>query len=188
MKQKNKYNVLIMSLISLAVGIFFCTCSHFIVNAVGWAIGAVLTLTGIVALLIYFLAKGAQSAIYLTGGIIFSVVGIFFLISQSAALKIIPIALGIILIIISTFMINSCVGMKRMNYKYWWIPLIFALVIICAGLFMIFRPGKSLEFSIIFVGIALIVDAVMGVITFFFHSKAVGQYVEADYREIDTQE
>lgn len=187
--KSSKNNLLTESLITLAVGILFVTCSSFIAGAIGWIIGAVLTITGICAILVYFLSKKNQSAAYVVIGAILTAIGLFFLIGRESALKILPIAAGIVLVVLSSFTIISSIEMKKHLFPRWWVSLIFALIIAIAGLVLIFVPGLANEFVIIFIGASLIANSLFGILSFFMNKKANKGYYEVKYREVpeDTQ-
>ena len=178
MKKVNSGNSsLLMSIVEILVGILL------LINPVGFtsgiivAFGIVLAIMGIGQVIGYFCADAEEAAGSgkLTKGILFTVLGLFCAFRSEwfiATFPVITILYGVLILVTGVSKFQKAVDMVRVKQKYWFVALISAVLTLLFAILIIFNPFASTAFLWTFIGISLIVEAIMDVITFAFAKKS----------------
>lgn len=168
---------LFMSIVEIILGVLL------LINPVGFTsgiiivFGIVLAIMGVCHVVKYFRsdAKEAARSGSLTKGILFTLLGIFCTFRSEwfiATFPIITVLYGVLILVAGVSKLQIAVDMVRAKQKYWFLALISALLaLVFAGLIIV-NPFASTAFLWTFIGISLIVEAVIDVITFVFAKKA----------------
>ena len=178
MKKVNSGNAsLMMSFVEILIGILL------LINPVGFtsgiiiAFGIVLTIMGIGQIIKYFRtdAEEAASGGKLTKGILFAVLGLFCTFKSGwfiATFPVITVLYGVLILAAGVTKLQQAVDMARVKQPYWFVALISALLTLIFAILIIFNPFASTAVLWSFIGITLIVEAVMDVVTFIFTKKS----------------
>lgn len=178
MKKVNSGNFnLLMSLVEILIGILL------LINPVGFtsgiiiALGIVLAVMGIGQIISYFRtdAEEAASGAKLTKGILFAVLGLFCTFRSGwfiATFPVIAILYGVLILVAGVSKLQKALDMLRVKQPYWFIALISAVLTLLFAVLIIFNPFASTAFLWTFIGVTLIVEAIMDVVTFFFAKKS----------------
>lgn len=166
-----------MSLAEILVGILL------LINPMGFTAGIIITfgvvlaVMGICQIIGYFGidAEEAASGGKLTKGVLFSVLGLFCTFKSAwfiATFPVITILYGVIIFIAGASKLQRAIDMGRLKQKYWFIALIGAIITLLFATLIIFDPFTSTAVLWNFIGITLIVEAVIDVVTFVFARKS----------------
>lgn len=166
-----------MSLVEILVGILL------LINPMGFTAGIIITfgvvlaVMGIGQIIGYFGtdAEAAASGGKLTKGVLFSALGIFCTFKSAwfiATFPVITILYGVIIFIAGASKLQRAIDMGRLKQKYWFIALIGAILTILFAALIIFDPFKSTAVLWNFIGVTLIVEAFVDIITFIFARKS----------------
>lgn len=178
MKKVNSGNSsLLMSFVEILIGILL------LINPVGFTsgiivtLGIVLAIMGIGQIISYFLtdAEEAANGGKLTKGILFTVLGLFCAFKSGwfiATFPVITILYGVLILIAGVSKLQKAVDMTRVKQPYWFVALIGALLTLLFSVLIIFNPFASTAVLWTFIGVTLIVEAVMDVVTFIFAKKS----------------
>lgn len=178
MKKVNSGNAsLTMSLVEILIGILL------LINPVGFTsgiivtFGIVLTVMGFCQIIKYFRtdAEEAASGGKLTKGILFAVLGLFCAFKSGwfiATFPVITVLYGVLILAAGVTKLQQAVDMARVKQPYWFVALISALLTLIFAILIIFNPFASTAVLWSFIGITLIVEAVMDVVTFIFAKKS----------------
>ena len=178
MKKVNSGNAsLMMSFVEILIGILL------LINPVGFTsgiivtFGIVLTVMGIGQIIKYFRtdAEEAANGGKLTKGILFAVLGLFCAFKSSwfiATFPVITVLYGVLILAAGVTKLQQAVDMARVKQPYWFVALISALLTLIFAILIIFNPFASTAVLWSFIGITLIVEAVMDVVTFIFAKKS----------------
>ena len=159
--KNNRIDIYISAIISIIIGILFIVFPVGAESVLSMIIGIAI-LVSAVLLLIGSIIAGIGSAI---PGVIISillgVIGIWIIANPTDFARLIPIAVGIVIVIhgISDFVSSFVV--KGMNVKTWWLMLIGSIISIALGVVCIVCSFGVLTVSGIIMGIMLIVDAII---------------------------
>lgn len=168
---------LFMSIFEIVLGILL------LINPVGFTsgiiitLGIVLTIMGIGQIIAYFFADAEEAAKSgkLTKGFLFTVLGLFCAFKSGwfiATFPVLTLLYGVLILVTGASKLQKAVDMARTKQKYWFVALIGALLtLIFAGL-IILNPFASTAVLWTFIGVTLIVEAVMDVVTFIFAKKS----------------
>ena len=176
-KSNSAMSSLFMSIVEIVLGILL------LINPVGFTsgiiiiLGVVLAIMGIGQTVQYFRADAEEAAKSgsLTKGILFTVLGIFCAFKSEwfiATFPVITIFYGILILVAGVSKLQIAVDMARAKQKYWFFALISAMLTLVFAVLIIINPFASTAFLWTFIGISLIVEAVIDVVTFIFAKKS----------------
>ena len=94
---------------------------------------------------------------------------------------------GILILSNALFKVQIAVEAKRFGIVKWWLILISAVLAAIFGLLLIFKPGEGMRLIMIFLGLALIFDGILNIITVLTSVKIIRDqypdYIEIDYTD-----
>ena len=178
MKKVNSGNSsLLMSFVEILIGILL------LINPVGFtsgiivALGIVLAIMGLGQIISYFRADAEEAANggKLTKGILCAVLGLFCAFRSAwfiATFPVITILYGILILVAGVSKLQKAIDMVRVKQQYWFVALISAILTLLFAVLIIFNPFASTAILWTFIGVTLIVEAVMDVVTFIFAKKS----------------
>ena len=168
---------LMMSLVEILIGILL------LINPVGFtsgiiiAFGIVLTIMGLGQIIRYFRtdAEEAANGGKLTKGILFAVLGLFCAFKSGwfiATFPVITMLYGVLILVTGASKLQQAIDMVRVRQRYWFVALIGAILTLLFAVLILLNPFASTAVLWSFIGITLIVEAVMDVATFIFAKKS----------------
>lgn len=169
---------LLMSLIEIAIGVLLLIDPVGFTSVIFIVLGIVLAIMGIGQIIGYFRTDAEEAAIggKLTKGILFAVLGAFCVFKSGwliATFPAITILYGTLIFVTGVSKLQQAVDMVRVKQRYWFVALISALLTLLFAVFILVNPFASTAVLWTFIGIALIVEAVVDVVTFIFAKKAL---------------
>ena len=168
---------LMMSLVEILIGILL------LINPVGFtsgiiiAFGIVLTIMGLGQIIRYFRtdAEEAANGGKLTKGILFAVLGLFCAFKSGwfiATFPVITMLYGVLILVTGASKLQQAIDMVRVRQRYWFVALIGAILTLLFAVLILLNPFASTAVLWSFIGITLIVEAVMDVATFIFAKRS----------------
>ncbi|MEG0049137.1 MAG: DUF308 domain-containing protein [Clostridia bacterium] len=109
-------------------------------------------------------------------GLVLVCFGIMLCFNSSFLSVLLPLLWGISLLVGGFGKVQICIDLKRIGEKYWWTVLIGAVVSFALGFIAIARPSFITTIVTQFIGISLLVEAVLDAITLFTTNKRVKDY------------
>ncbi len=130
------------------------------VRMICYGLGLAMVVLGFTYGIIYFTKENLNSFLQmdLVIGIICLAFGVFILLNPTFLASVLPFAMGIILLLGAVVKLQSAFNMKRLNFRRWYIVLIFALVIVALGIVLLCNPFAQEHYMILYIGICLILD------------------------------
>lgn len=150
-----------------------------LIDPIGFTSGIIVTLGilaviwGIGQIISYFMVspEDAVKGGKLTKGILLTVFG-FFCAAKSewflVTFPVITVLYGVLALVIGVGKLQQTANMARMKQKYWYITLISAVLTILFAVIIILNPFASTAIHWVFIGVTMLVDAVMDLVTFIF--------------------
>ena len=120
-------------------------------------------------------AEEAAEGGKLSKGILFTVLGGFCAFKSGwfiATFPVITILYGVLILVAGISKLQKAVDMARVKQNYWFVALIGALLTLVFAILILANPFASTAVLWSFIGITLIVEAVMDVVTFIFAKKS----------------
>lgn len=146
------------SLFAVALGVVLVVWSDMAINYVVIITGVGLLLWGIASLLLYFKSKKDGNAVrnLPIGGIVGTVLGIALIVAPSVFVGVLMILMGVALILAGGDQLGNLITMRKNGYKIKGYLYIFPLLILAAGVIVVFNPFTTASAAVIFFGISLI--------------------------------
>ena len=159
------------------------------ISVIGLFVGWAMILFGVVKIIGYFSKDLFRLAFQydLAFGILLAVLGMIILIRPEMMMNFLCVALGVAILSDGLFKVQIAVDSKIFGINKWWLIMIAALLTGCVGLALIFRPSDAAVALTTMLGIALILDGLMSMITVLSTVKIVKNQhpdaIDAKYRE-----
>lgn len=180
MAKKLKWNLILMSVFYLALGIFLLMMPGTALNVVCYALGGVVLLCAAVQLVRYFAVERGvfQSQLTLISGIICLALGAFLIIRSDIVVNILPIVFGLFVIFDSLGRVQNALELRRCGYGSWKGFLLLALLSVALGVLMIADPFGAMETLVMAIGIILIVEGALNLLSALYTMIAVRRFAK----------
>jgi uncharacterized membrane protein HdeD (DUF308 family) len=145
-------NVFIRGILTIAIGIIFLAVPGLTLKSVVMTVGGMILLGGVLNLL-FSLSKSSKGINVGTSfqGFFNILWGMLFLIAPMAIVKVFGFFFGIIFLILG--LVQFFGAMVTISKSLWsWVYLIFSLMLICGGIFLLVQPIESAENILKFLG------------------------------------
>ena len=166
MAKKLKWNLILMSLLYLALGIFLLMVPGTALNVVCYALGGVVLACAAVQLVRYFVVERGvfQSSSPSSRG--WSVWRCAFLIIRSdVVVRVLPIVFGLFVIFDSLGRIQNALELRRCGYPSWKIFLLLAVLSVVLGIVMVVDPFGTMETLVMAIGLILILEGALNLLS-----------------------
>lgn len=157
-----------MAIIELVFGLFLIIFPDISAQILTIILGAILAGVGVFNIISYFMNKNSSFRQGILSGVISTALGIAFIAQSESITNITSIILGVFVIFEALTSCKRAIIMCRLEFDKWFIPLIIALVAAVLGILLLIFPAFFGEAIMIIVGIALVVEAVLGIWSIIF--------------------
>jgi uncharacterized membrane protein HdeD (DUF308 family) len=181
----SSYNVgrIVIDIIMLFLGLIFIIGTLFgkgddIAAGFVRVIGGILILVGVFALINFLRIKDKTlfDTIVLMIGLILAVVGIVFIVQPLPVITVFNFIFGIIIAVYAIVIIVTAIGtLKPAGAQYWWFSLLFGILALGLGVFIVFFNGASKVLNII-IGATLVVGSIGGMANALLASQAKKEF------------
>ena len=180
MGKKLKWNLIVMSVLYLALGIFLLMVPGTALNVVCYALGGVVLLGAVIQLVRYFLVERGifQSQLTLISGLVCLALGGFLILRSDIVVRILPIVFGLFVIFDSLGRVQSALELRRCGYGSWKGFLLLALLSVVLGVVMIVDPFGSMETLVMAIGVILIIEGTLNLLSALYTMLAVRRFVK----------
>lgn len=160
MMKNLKWNLILMSLLYLALGIFLLAVPGVALNIVCYALGGVVLACAAVQLIRYFTfeRKVFQSSFTLISGLVCLGLGGFLILRSDIVVRILPIVFGLFVVFDSLGRLQNALELRRCGYPSWKWFILLALLSVVLGAIMIFDPFGAMETLVMGIGIILLIE------------------------------
>ena len=180
MGKKLKWNLILMSVLYLALGIFLLMVPGTALNVVCYALGAVVLACAVVQLVRYFAVERGifQSQLTLISGLVCLGLGAFLIIRSDIVVRILPIVFGLFVIFDSLGRIQNALELRRCNYDSWKGFLLLAVLSIVLGVVMTLNPFGTMETLVMAIGVILIIEGALNLLSALYTVIAVKRFIK----------
>ena len=170
MKLRNHIVSLVLGIILSVIGIVFVCLPSTFITSIGVITGSILIVLGVIMLVTAFiLSRRALSSIWnIITGVLMVIFGILFLADNGFVISTITIFLFIYLFINGISKIVNSFTLKAINYKFWFINLIYGLILLVLGVTLLFvddllSKALGILVGVIFIilGLSLVIDFIL---------------------------
>ena len=180
MVKKLKWNLVLMSARYLGLGVFLLMKPTTALNIVCYALGAVVLACAAVQLIRYFVVERGvfQSQLTLISGIICLALGAFLILRSDIVVSILPIVFGLFVIFDSISRVQNALDLRRCGYSSWKSFLLLPVLSVVLGVIMILNPFGTMETLVMAIGIILIVEGSINLLSALYTVLAVRRFAK----------
>lgn len=178
MVKKFKWNVMLMSIMYIALGIFLLLLPGTALNIVCYALGAVVLACAVVQLARYFTVERGifKGWFTLVSAIVCLALGGFLILRSDIVVSILPIVFGLFVIFDSLGRIQNALELRRCEYSSWKGFLLLAVLSIVLGVIMIANPFATMETLVMAIGVILVVEGALNLLSALYTVIAVRRF------------
>jgi uncharacterized membrane protein HdeD (DUF308 family) len=179
--KKLKWNMILMSGIYLVLGIVLLMWPEAVKSVICYVIGGIVMLAGLVQVIRFFLAKDrmAFAPLTLTFGAVCLALGGFLIVRSDVVWTVLPIVFGLFVVFDSVLRMQNALELKRSEARNWWVFLLLALLSIVLGGVMIYDPFGSTDLLIMAIGVILLVESALNLISSLYTFAVVRRFVKS---------
>ena len=173
--KKIKWNVIISSVIYVALGVILLLWPEKMARNICYVIGVIAVAVGIVNLIDYIRKDYPVDAYRynLVYGLVSILFGVFVFVKVDTVVSIIPFLLGFAVTISGLLKLQNAVDLVRMKYKGWGAVMIVSVLNIAFGVVLIMNPFDSAMVLFICIGIGMIYSGVSDLIATIMLSRSI---------------
>lgn len=121
-------------------------------------------------------------------GILLMVLGVILITQTNTMIHVICIMLGVWVLADALLKIQIAIDSKAFGIRRWWLILAVAIMTGVAGFLLVFRPWESVQVVMLLLGIALITEGILNLVTILTAVKIIGhqlsEVIDAEYCEV----
>ena len=157
-----KKNYFISAILTIALGAVLVIWPDWSGRILCYLLGAALILMGGIQLIVCIRAEriGFYSKFSMLMNIILILLGVWVCIRPDTVLSLVPVIIGIVMLIHGCMDLQFTMDIKHAGSGKWWIALIFALVTLTIGVFLVMHPFLAFEITMLIIGIGLLYDGI----------------------------
>ena len=173
--EKLKWNVIISSVIYVALGVILLIWPEMTAKNICYVVGVISIAVGVVNLIDYIRKDYSVDAYRynLVYGLVFILLGIVIFVKVETVISIIPFLLGFAVTVSGLLKFQNAVDLVRMKYNGWGIVMIVSVLNIAFGVVLILNPFESAMILFICIGIGMIYSGVSDLIATIMLSKSI---------------
>ena len=157
-----KKNYFISAILTIALGAVLVIWPDWSGRILCYLLGAALILMGGIQLIVCIRAEriGFYSKFSMLMNIILILLGVWVCIRPDTVLSLVPVIIGIVMLIHGCMDLQFTMDIKHAGSGKWWIALIFALVTLTLGVFLVMHPFLAFEITMLIIGMGLLYDGI----------------------------
>lgn len=157
-----KKNYFISAILTIALGAVLVIWPDWSGRILCYLLGAALILMGGIQLIVCIRVEriGFYSKFSMLMNIILILLGVWVCIRPDTVLSLVPVIIGIVMLIHGCMDLQFTMDIKHAGSGKWWIALIFALVTLTLGVFLVMHPFLAFEITMLIIGIGLLYDGI----------------------------
>ena len=177
-----KIGYIVLSVLLCILGVVLIAFPSFSASVLERICGVVFIAFGIIKLIGFFSRDLYRLAFQfdLEFGILMIILGVFILIHTGSILHVICILLGILVLADALFRIRAAIDAKRFGIPQWWMILVIAVVAAVFGVVLIFYPEDGTRLMMICLGLTLLFEGILSLITALTMVKIIKREEEDD--------
>ena len=180
MVKKLKWNLILMSLLYVGLGIFLVMKPGTALNIVCYALGGVVLACAAVQLIRYFVVERGvfQSQLTLISGLVCLALGVFLLLRSDIVVSILPIVFGLFVIFDAIGRVQNALDLRRCGYDSWKGFLLLPVLSVVLGVVLIANPFGAMETLVMAIGVILIVEGAINLLSALYTVLAVRRFAK----------
>ena len=180
MAKKLKWNLILMSLLYVGLGIFLVMKPGTALNIVCYALGGVVLACAAVQLVRYFVVERGvfQSQLTLISGLVCLALGAFLIIRSDVVVRVLPIVFGLFVIFDAIGRVQNALDLRRCGYDSWKGFLLLPVLSVVLGVGLIVNPVGAMETLVMAIGLILILESALNLLSALYTMLAVRRFMK----------
>ncbi len=177
LERKVKRDVYIFAISFIIMGMIMIIFPEFTLETICYLFAAILAVLGIYNLVLYF-TRDILKDVYrydFVSGVMMLLIAVLLVVRSQFFINLIPMIMGIVVFGNGIIKFQRAIDLLRTRYSGWIFVLIFALMSIAVGIFIIFSPEFIAEAVTIIIGISLVFGGLTDIITLILLGKQVNE-------------
>ena len=160
--KKLAWSAILESLIMVILGVFLITWPDTVVKIIAYVVGIFFIIKGAYQVISYFIVKGQEDFFNnnLLGGVVSVLIGLALLLIGEELANVFRVVIGIWMIYEALVRINTAIKLHAAKIAAWKYILILALMMLVAGVFVVFYKGAVITL----IGWMMILTGIIGVV------------------------
>ncbi len=154
---------MLSAIITVLAGLLITVFYSVAIDAVCIGLGLIITVLGGISIAKYLKEASSENRYSLLIGLVLCAVGIYFIVDPRVLQNIVAVAIGIIIIYHGIIDLQCTASLRKSNYKYWYVSLVFSLLILASGIVLIIIKNQAIQTLALLVGIMLIAEGLINV-------------------------
>ena len=161
-KKRIVSDLTLISLFYVALGVILLGWPELSSRIICYAFGGVLTVSGILRIVRYFLRDQFDGMIRkdFCFGLVLAAGGLFLILRPDTVVSFLPFVFGLLLVAGCAEKLQTAADLRRIGIPLWYIPLIMGGVSLVLGIILLCQPFGSAMILTRFIGVAIIVEGV----------------------------
>ena len=188
---KVKLDYIVQALTMIVIGIVLIIWTQVSLDMMARVLALLLFIIGIIFILSYILKseRGFIDSGQLLSGILISAIGVWIFLNPGTFTDFIPKLFGLFILLSGIMNLSQTLSLIKYHYSLWWLSLIFAVITVALGAYLLFNPTDAKEIAVRVIGIFLVYDGVSNLWTVSrvakFSRKAQQQIRDAEAVDVD---
>lgn len=165
--KKFKLHSVAQALIMVAIGLFLVVWPGASLDIMAKALAALLILVGLIFVISYFFRKERGFVAYgeFGFGILVAAIGVWIFFNSRGFTNFIPKLFGVFIVVSGLGNLGQTFTLVKNKARTWWVSLIIAVITVCLGGFLLYKPADANAITVSLIGAFLIIDGVTNLLT-----------------------
>lgn len=165
--KKFKLHSVAQALIMVAIGLFLVVWPGASLDIMAKALAALLILVGLIFVISYFFRKERGFVAYgeFGFGILVAAIGVWIFFNSRGFTNFIPKLFGVFIVVSGLGNLGQTFTLVKNKAGTWWVSLIIAVITVCLGGFLLYKPADANAITVSLIGAFLIIDGVTNLLT-----------------------
>ncbi len=175
--KKMKLEYVLQAIVMIIIGIVLIVWTQASLDMMARALAVLLFVIGVIFIGTYLFKKQHTSfdSGQLIFGVIITAIGCWIFLNPGAFTDFIPKLFGVFILLSGVKNLMQTFSLIKYQYGYWWLSLIFAIITVILGGFLLFNPTSAKEIAVTVIGVFLVYDGISNLWTL----SRVAKYADA---------
>lgn len=165
--KKFKLHSVAQALIMVGIGLLLVLWPGASLDFMAKALAALLILVGLIFGISYFFRKERGFVAYgeFGFGILVAAIGVWIFFNSRGFTNFIPKLFGVFIVVSGLGNLGQTFTLVKNKARTWWVSLIIAVITVCLGGFLLYKPADASAITVTLIGAFLIIDGVTNLLT-----------------------
>lgn len=176
-----KWNMVLLSVLYAVLGLILLFWPEMVLGGICILIGGLVAGTGVIQLVRFFVARDRLffAPLTLITGLVSLGLGLFLLLRSDVILTALPLVFGLFVVFDSVVRVQNALELRRCGISSWKGIFGMGLISVVLGFVVLFNPFASVQALVMGIGVILIIEGVLNLLSMGYTSFVIGRYEKA---------